>query len=166
MSAVLGVRLQAAAADLFAHPLDHAGSRSLAHCGQRQALNFHINGQLLLLVRLLFAGRGIVLDEDLVVGHTVIVLALVPLGVQVDAGPARRPPFGGGLQQVLNPFAEAEVLRCLPDLMEGHDEYDEDGQQSNDPAHSVGPQRVHIVSILGWFVLHPVEEQNELERGM
>lgn len=56
------------------------------------------------------------------------------------------------------------MLWCLTDLLNAHDEYDEYWQKANDPAHCVRPQWVHIVAILCRLVLHPIEEQDELQR--
>lgn len=56
------------------------------------------------------------------------------------------------------------MLWRLTDLLNAHDKYDEYWQQANDPAHCVRPQWVHIVAILCRLVLHPVEEQDELQR--
>lgn len=85
--------------------------------------------------------------------------------MEIDTGSSRWSPLGGGLQQVLDAFPEAEILRRPPDLLEGHQEDDHHGQKSYNPAHGIRPHGIHIVTVLGRLVLHPVEEQNEQERG-
>lgn len=152
----------------FSHTFCNSRTWPLVHRCQGQALyvHIHIQGQWLWLLgcRLLLLGRcRLLFNENLGVGHSIVVLALVALRVEVDTRSACRSPFGGGLKQHLDSLPKAELLRCLPDFLEGHQEDDQNRQQSNDPPHSVGPQRIYIVSVFGWFVFHPVEEEDELK---
>lgn len=56
-----------------------------------------------------------------------------------------------------------KIIGSATNLIDGHQHDNNDWEYAQDPADSIGPHRVHIIPVRSWFILNPVEYEDELQ---